>query len=144
MRTVVDDQKMSDMIDERYDKTKLITAEGQVAYDQYKFRTKRYIFTRLSRDLLHQVREHKTAPDMWKALVAIYEDKSDPTIQGHCLRQVVHDLWNAKLGESGNVNAHLARMFNLRTDMADLQYTVNELDMREALLSSSPTTTQYK
>ena len=80
MRTVVDDQKMSDMIDERYDKTKLITAEGQEACDRLHLRAKCYIFTSLSRDLLHQVREHTTAPKLWKALVVIYKDKSDPTV----------------------------------------------------------------
>ena len=45
--------------------------------------------------------------------------------------------------EEGNVNAHLSRMFNLRTELADLQYIVNELDMQEALLASLPTTTQF-
>ena len=34
-------------------------------------------------------------------------------------------------------------MFNLRTYLADHQLTVNKLDMREGMLSSLPTTTQY-
>ena len=59
MRNVFEEKKIRDMIDERYDKTKLMTAEGQEAYDQLHLRAKRYIFTSLSRDLLHQVREHK-------------------------------------------------------------------------------------
>ena len=71
------------------------------------------------------------------------QGQSDPTIRGHRVRQLAHELWNAKLDEGGNVNAHLARMFNLRTNLADLQHTVNELDMREDLLSSLPTTTQF-
>ena len=87
MRNVFEEQKMSNLIDERYDKKKLTTAEGQEAYDQLQPRAKRYIFTSLSRDLLHQVREHKTAPELWKALVAIYEDKSDPTVRGHRVQQ---------------------------------------------------------
>ena len=81
---------MSDMIDERYDKTKLITAEVQEAYDQLQLRAKRYIFTSLSRDLLHQVRERTKTPELWKALVDIYEDNSDPTVRGHHVRQLVH------------------------------------------------------
>ena len=76
-------------------------------------------------------------------MVAIYEDKSNPTVRGHRVRKLVHELWNANLQEEGNVNAHLSRMFNLRTELADLQYIVNELDMREALLESLPTTTQF-
>ena len=64
MRNVFEEQKMSNLIDERYDKKKLTTAEGQEAYDQLQLREKRYIFTGLSRDLLHQVREHNTAPEL--------------------------------------------------------------------------------
>ena len=71
------------------------------------------------------------------------QGQSDPTIRGHRVRQLAHELWNAKLDAGGSVNAHLARMFNLRTNLADLQHTVNELDMREDLLSSLPTTTQF-
>ena len=74
---------------------------------------------------LHQVREHKTAPELWKALVSIYEYKSDITVRGHRVRQLVHELWNAKLEEHMNVNAHLSRMFNLRTELAGFQYIVN-------------------
>ena len=62
MRNVFDEQKMSDMIDERFVNTKLITAEVQETYDQLQLRAKRYIFTNLSRDMLHQVREQTTAP----------------------------------------------------------------------------------
>ena len=76
-------------------------------------------------------------------MVAIYEDKSNPTVRGHRVRKLVHELWNANLEEERNVNAHLSRMFNLRTELADLQYIVNELDMQEALLASLPTTTQF-
>ena len=50
MRNVFEEQKMSDMIDERYEKTKLMTAEGQEAYEQLQLRAKRYNFTSLSRD----------------------------------------------------------------------------------------------
>ena len=34
-------------------------------------------------------------------------------------------------------------MFNLRTELADIQYIVNELDMWEDLLACLPTTTQF-
>ena len=83
---------MSDLIDGRYDKKKLTTAEVQEAYIQLQLRAKRFIFTSLSHDQLHQVREHKTAPELWKALVAIYKDKSDLTVRGHRVRQLVYEL----------------------------------------------------
>ena len=87
MRNVFEEQKVSDLVVERYDKKKFKTAEVQESYDQLQLRAKRYIFTSLSRDLLHQVPEHKTAPELWRALVAIYEDKSDPTVRGHRVQQ---------------------------------------------------------
>ena len=39
--------------------------------------------------------------------MAINEDKSDPTVRGHRVRQLVHEVGNAKLEENGTVNAQL-------------------------------------
>ena len=66
----------------------------------------------------------------------MYEDKSDPSVRGHRVRLMVQEIWNARLEKGGKVNAHLARMVSVRTELADLQYTVDELNMCKALLLS--------
>ena len=41
------------------------------------------------------------------------------------------------------MNAPIARSFSVRTELAGLQYTVHELDMRKTLLACFSTTTHF-
>ncbi|POM70332.1 Hypothetical protein PHPALM_13244 [Phytophthora palmivora] len=81
---------------------------------------------------------------MWGALCELYEGKANKAVMVHCIRSLRNDLWRTKLAPGGGVNKHLSKMFNSRTELASLQYIVEDIDMIEMLLERLPNQTEFE
>ena len=97
LRNVFEKKKMSDMIDERYDKAKLMTAEGQKAYDQLHLRAKRFIFTIQLRDLASGEWAHDIISAVDSTGGYLQKQYGPYCSRKYRVQQLFHDHWKAKL-----------------------------------------------
>lgn len=81
---------------------------------------------------------------MWKALCEIYDCTENKTTMDQRTRCLRTELENMKLSPGGDVNGHLSKMFNLRTELTSLQYTVEDIDMVEIMLDSLPSQYEFE
>jgi hypothetical protein len=81
---------------------------------------------------------------MWRALCEIYECTENKTTIAHRTRYLRNELEAASLAPGGDVNEHLSKMFNLRTELTSLKYTVEDIDMVEMLLDSLPSQHEFE
>ncbi|KAE8888199.1 hypothetical protein PF002_g1119 [Phytophthora fragariae] len=92
----------------------------------------------LPADIFHQVRDKTSGTDMWKALCVIYESRANQTTMAHRAESIRHELEMIKLLPGGDVNKHLSKMFNLRTELLSLNYQFDDVAMVEMMLNSLP------
>ncbi|EGZ18024.1 hypothetical protein PHYSODRAFT_255647 [Phytophthora sojae] len=104
----------------------------------------RMIGTSVPSEILHQIWDKDTGSDMWDALCDLFENKINKTVKVHNIRRLVDELWSMKLTPGGDANLHLCKMFNVRTELASLQYTVDDIDMVEMLLESLPEQAEFE
>ncbi|KAL4162849.1 hypothetical protein PRNP1_003381 [Phytophthora ramorum] len=95
-------------------------------------------------EILHQIRDKDTGSDMWGDLCDLFENKINKTVKVHNIRRLVDELWSMKFAAGGDANLHLCKMFNIRTELASLQYTVDDIDMVEMLLESLPDQAEFE
>ncbi|KAE9329023.1 hypothetical protein PR003_g15651 [Phytophthora rubi] len=92
----------------------------------------------LPADIFHQVRDKTSGTDMWKAFCVIYESRANQTTMAHRAESIRHELEMIKLLPGGDVNKHLSKMFNLRTELLSLNYQFDDVAMVEMMLNSLP------
>ncbi|OWY95494.1 Multidrug resistance protein ABC transporter [Phytophthora megakarya] len=136
MRTVFKEQYLLKIIDRQLTKLMLSTEETEAAFDKKQIKILRMIVTSVPPDIFHQIRTAKVGSDMWDALCDLFENKVNKTVKVHTIRRLVTELWNTKPLPGGDVILHLCKMFNLRTELVNLQYTLEDVDMVGMLLES--------
>ncbi|KAE9033053.1 hypothetical protein PR001_g10331 [Phytophthora rubi] len=144
MKTVFQEKKLTEIVGGSIVKSGLSTAEKKEEFDGKQTQIMRMVGTSVPPDTLHQIRDKTTGTEMWGALCELYEGKANKTVMAHRVRSLRNDLWSTKLSPGGDVNKHLSKMFNLRTELASLQYTVEDIDMVEMLLESVPNQPEFE
>ncbi|KAE8892612.1 hypothetical protein PF003_g23223 [Phytophthora fragariae] len=144
MKTVFQEKKLTEIVEGSIVKSGLSTAEKKEEFDGKQTQIMRMVGTSVPPDTLHQIRDKTTGTEMWGALCELYEGKANKTVMAHRVRSLRNDLWSTKLSPGGDVNKHLSKMFNLRTELASLQYTVEDIDMVEMLLESVPNQPEFE
>ncbi|KAG2939029.1 hypothetical protein PC115_g3349 [Phytophthora cactorum] len=104
----------------------------------------RMVGTSVPPDISHQIRDKTTGSEMWKALCDLYEGRANKAVMADRIRCLRNDLWHTKLSSGEDVNKHLSKIFNLRTELTSLQYTVEDIDMVEMLLESLPNQLEFE
>ncbi|POM68798.1 Multidrug resistance protein ABC Superfamily [Phytophthora palmivora] len=90
----------------RHSKAVLSDAETEDEFDQKETTIMRMVGTSVLPELLHQIRDKAMGSE-------------------------IDELWNIKFSPSGNINIHLSKMFNMRTELQTLHYNVDDIDMVE-------------
>uniref|UniRef100_H3GP40 Integrase catalytic domain-containing protein n=1 Tax=Phytophthora ramorum TaxID=164328 RepID=H3GP40_PHYRM len=144
MKTVFQEKKLIEIVEGSMVKSGLSTAEKKEEFDAKQTQIMRMVGTSVPPDTLHQIRDKTTGTEMWSALCELYEGKANKTAMALRVRSLRNDLWSTKLSPGGDVNKHLSKMFNLRAELASLQYTVEDIDMVEMLLESVPNQPEFE
>ncbi|KAG3108630.1 hypothetical protein PI124_g17938 [Phytophthora idaei] len=118
--------------------------ESEEEFDLNQTKIMRIIGMSVPSEILHQIRDKTTGTEMWAALRDLFENKANKTVKAHTIRRLRNEFWSMKLAVGGNTNLHLSKMFNIRTELETLQYSVDDLNMVEALLVSLPNQPEFK
>ncbi|KAK1946628.1 hypothetical protein P3T76_002180 [Phytophthora citrophthora] len=138
MRTVFKEQDLLNIVDRQLTKSMLSTEETEADVDKKQTNILRMIGTSVPPEILHQIRTAEVGSDMWDAMCDLFENKVNKTVKVHTIRRLVTELWNTKLLPDGDANLHLCKMFNLHTELVNMQFTLEDVDMVEMLLESLP------
>ncbi|ETN20473.1 hypothetical protein PPTG_03470 [Phytophthora nicotianae INRA-310] len=120
------------------------SAEKKEEFEKKQLKIMRLIGTSVPADVLHQIRDKKAGSEMWSELCNLYEGKQSEAIKAYTIRRVENELWSMKLAPGGDANLHLCKMFNLKTELADLNHTVADTTMVDMLLQSLPDQTEFE
>ena len=93
--------------------------------------------------LSKQVIMKSTGTNMRAELVSIYEGNTNPAMTARKVYRLQAELHRSHLREKGNVRSHLHKMFDIRTQLANLNSPVNDRQMGDLILRSLPTQTCY-
>ncbi|KAE9276483.1 hypothetical protein PR003_g29050, partial [Phytophthora rubi] len=138
MMIVFRKKKLVDVVDGAVTRDMLTSAETEADFDDRQLTIMQLIGMSLPADIFHQVRDKTTGTDMWKALCVIYESRANKTTMAHRAESIRHELEMLKLAPGGDVNKHLSKMFNLRTELLSLNYQFDDITMVELMLNSLP------
>ncbi|GMF44617.1 unnamed protein product [Phytophthora fragariaefolia] len=119
-------------------------AEKQEEFEVKQLKIMRLIGTSVPPDVLQQIRDKETGSEMWTELCNLYEGKQNEAIQAYTIRRLENELWNVKLATGGDANLHLCKMFNLKTELRDLQHTIADNTMVDMLLKSLPDQIEFE
>ncbi|KAG2872867.1 hypothetical protein PC114_g26150 [Phytophthora cactorum] len=144
MDTVFREKKLTDIVEGTMTRSMLSSSEREEEFDLNQMKIMRMVGTSVPPDTLHQIHDKTTGSEMWKALCDLYEGRANKAVMAHRIRCLRNDLWHTKLSSGEDVNKHLSKMFNLRTELASLQYTVEDIDMVEMLLESLPNQLEFE
>ncbi|ETO67626.1 hypothetical protein F444_15468, partial [Phytophthora nicotianae P1976] len=144
MELVFKRKELADVVYEVTKRDQLTTDEGKTKFDGMQVTIMQLIGMSLPAEKLHQVRHKTTGTEMWRALCEIYECTENKTTIAHRTRYLRNELEAASLAPGGDVNEHLSKMFNLRTELTSLKYTVEDIDMVEMLLDSLPSQHEFE
>ncbi|OWZ11003.1 Multidrug resistance protein ABC transporter [Phytophthora megakarya] len=131
-------KKLTEIVSVTLQRDTLTTDEGKTKFDEEQVTIMQLIGMSLPADKLHQIRHKTTGTEMWKALCDIYECTKNQTTIAHRSRCLRNELDTTKLHPGGDVNEHLSKMVNIRTELTSLNYNVEDIDMVEMLLESLP------
>ncbi|OWZ22135.1 Multidrug resistance protein ABC transporter [Phytophthora megakarya] len=115
----------------------LSTEETDADFDKKQIMILRMISASVPPDIIHQILTADVRSDIWDALCDLFENKVNKTVKVHRIRRLVTELWNTKLIPDGDANLHLSKMFNLRTELMNMQYTLEDVDMVDIVASES-------
>ncbi|KAG3086651.1 hypothetical protein PC128_g4176 [Phytophthora cactorum] len=144
MNTVFREKKLTDIVEGTMTRSMLSSSEREEEFDLNQMKIMRMVGTSVPPDILHQIRDKTTGSEMWKALCDLYEGRANKAVMADRIRCLRNDLWHTKLSSGEDVNKHLSKMFNLRTELTSLQYTVEDIDMVEMLLESLPNQLEFE
>ncbi|GMF23949.1 unnamed protein product [Phytophthora fragariaefolia] len=65
-------------------------------------------------------------------------------IKAYTIRRLENELWAMKLAPGGDANLHLCKMFNLKTELGDLQHGIADNTMVDMLLESLPEQVEFE
>ncbi|KAI9906733.1 hypothetical protein PsorP6_016203 [Peronosclerospora sorghi] len=85
-----------------------------------------------------QLRESNTGSDMWETLCEVYETKKDTVLRAHKIRRLRSELENMSFLLGGDMNLHLAQMFNKKRELEQLGFKVHDIEMIDLMLKSLP------
>ena len=88
--------------------------------------------------ILQQISDKKTGSEMWKALCDLCEGKKTEATKTYTICRLVNDIWQMNLRHGEDANVYLLRMFDIRTELASLNYTIEDMEMIEMMLESLP------
>ncbi|KAE9007406.1 hypothetical protein PR001_g16975 [Phytophthora rubi] len=140
MMIVFRKKKLVEIVEGNITRSSLTSAVAEDDFDemQLQLTIMHIIGMSLPADIFHQVRDKTTGTDMWKALCVIYESRANQTTMTHRAESIRHELEVIKLLPGGDVNKHLSKMFNLRTELLSLNYQFDDVAMVEMMLNSLP------
>ncbi|KAG3065022.1 hypothetical protein PI124_g22313 [Phytophthora idaei] len=144
MNTVFRENKLTDTVEGTMTRSMLSSSEREEEFDLNQRKIMRMVGTSVPPDILHQIRDKTTGSEMWKALCDLYECRATKAVMADRIRCLRNDLWHTKLSSGEDVNKHLSKMFNLQTELASLQYTVEDIDTVEMLLESLPNQLEFE
>ncbi|TYZ58514.1 hypothetical protein PybrP1_004171 [[Pythium] brassicae (nom. inval.)] len=107
MQTVLRVHKLVDIVEKKVKREDLSTAQAVEEYDMKEAKAIRMIGTSLSTPHVHQ-------------------NKANATVRDHTRQRLLTKPWNKRLQANEDVNLHLAKVFNLRTGLADLQHDISD------------------
>ncbi|DAZ97834.1 TPA: hypothetical protein N0F65_002504 [Lagenidium giganteum] len=76
MLNVFKEQELLEIVESKLKLNDCVTDEEKALFKKNGFKARRLIFTSLSPDLMHQVDEYESAPEIWMALKEIHESTS--------------------------------------------------------------------
>ncbi|POM72022.1 LOW QUALITY PROTEIN: Multidrug resistance protein ABC Superfamily [Phytophthora palmivora] len=84
-----------------------------------------------------------TGSEMWTELCDLFEGKVKPQ---ELIRFVAWytELWQMKLMPGEDANLHLCKMFKVRTELMNLNYNIENMDMIEMLLENLPCQARFE
>ncbi|POM58852.1 LOW QUALITY PROTEIN: Multidrug resistance protein ABC Superfamily [Phytophthora palmivora] len=97
--------------------------------------------TKIMRLIGTTVRDKITGTEIWEALYDLFEQEQ---LTAHTIHRLRDDIWIIKFAPGGNINLHLSKMFNIRTELQILQYVVDDIDMVKKLLESLPSQAEFE
>ncbi|KAE8891810.1 hypothetical protein PF010_g16815 [Phytophthora fragariae] len=124
MMIVFRKKKLVEIVEGSITRPSLTSAEAEDDFDEMQLTIMQIIGMSLSADIFHQVRDKTTGTDM--------------TTMAHRAESIRHELEMIKLLPGGDVNKHLSKMFNLRTELLSLNYPFDDVAMVEMILNSLP------
>ncbi|KAE9361483.1 hypothetical protein PF008_g1002 [Phytophthora fragariae] len=138
MMIVFRKKKLVEIVEGSITRPSLTSTEAEDDFDDMQLTIMQIIGMSLPADIFHQVRDKTSGTDMWKALCVIYESRANQTTMAHRAESIRHELEMIKLLPGGDVNKHLSKMFNLRTELLSLNYQFDDVAMVEMMLNSLP------
>ncbi|KAE9215240.1 hypothetical protein PF002_g17430 [Phytophthora fragariae] len=124
MMIVFRKKKLVEIVEGSITRPSLTSAEAEDDFDEMQLAIMQIIEMSLPADIVHQVRDKTTGTDM--------------TTMAHRAESIRHELEMIKLLPGGDVNKHLSKMFNLRTELLSLNYPFDDVAMVEMILNSLP------
>jgi hypothetical protein len=77
-------------------------------------------------------------------LCNLFEGKQSEATRAYTIRRLVSEVWGIKLSPGPDANLHLCKMFSIRTELKNLKFNIEDLDMVEMMLESLPYQTEFK
>ncbi|KAK1943422.1 hypothetical protein P3T76_004818 [Phytophthora citrophthora] len=136
MRTIFREHDLLDIAEGKIKREGLTSEESEAIFDKKQFKIMRMIGTTIPSHRLQQVDQYESGTEMWAALCEIYEKRQNATIRESTILRLSEELKSLKCSGSDDVQAHVAYMFRLKTDLASYGYEVNDINMKSMLLDS--------
>jgi hypothetical protein len=146
MLTVFEENGFKDIADGTLTETMLqaASAEKKEEFKLKQVKIKRMVGTSVPPEILQQVSDKKTGSEMWAELCNLFEGKQSEATRAYTIRRLVSELWGMKLSPGVDANLHLCKMFSIRTELKDLKYNIDDLDLVEMMLESLPYQTEFE
>uniref|UniRef100_H3H193 Uncharacterized protein n=1 Tax=Phytophthora ramorum TaxID=164328 RepID=H3H193_PHYRM len=146
MLTVFEESNLEDIADGTMTAAMLQTssAEKEEEFRLKQVKIKRMVGTSVPPEILQQISDKKTGSDMWAELCDLFEGKQSEATRAYTIRRLVSELWQMKLSPGEDANLHLCKMFSVRTELTNLKYNIEDMDMVEMMLESLPYQTEFE
>ncbi|KAE9107166.1 hypothetical protein PF005_g10736 [Phytophthora fragariae] len=138
MRTIFREHDLLEIAEGKLTRAELTSQESEAAFDKKQCKIMRMIGTTLPSNRLQQVDHHETGTEMWAALCELYEKRQNAAIRESTILRLSEELKGLKCSAGGDVQAHVNKMFSLKTELASYGYDVNNINMKSMLLESLP------
>jgi hypothetical protein len=120
MQMVFREAKRMDIAEGTITRSMLSDAESEEKFDKKQTKIMRLIRMSVPSEILHQIRDKLTGTEMWAPLCDLFENKVNKTVKTHTIRRLRNELWTMKFAPGGNMNLHLSKMFNIRTELREI------------------------
>ncbi|OWZ18823.1 Multidrug resistance protein ABC transporter [Phytophthora megakarya] len=143
MRTIFREHGLLEIAEGKIIREKLISEEGEVAFDKKQYKIMLMIGTTIPSDRLQQVDHYESGSEMWAGLCEIYEKRQNATIRESTILRLSEELKSMKCSADADVQAHVSYMFRLKTELGSYGYEVNNINMKAMLLASLPDQSEF-